>query len=59
LLGKNEGITQIRQNNYSYTNQYLSEPIVTTALFHPAYLLRQPMQKKATWFDLLKIKKLL
>ena len=59
LLGKNEGITQIRQNNYSYTNQYLSESIVTTALFHPAYLLRQPMQKKATWFDLLKIKKLL
>jgi DNA polymerase len=59
LLGQNEGITQIRRNNYSYTNQYLSEPIVTTALFHPAYLLRQPMQKKATWFDLLKIKKLL
>lgn len=59
LLGKNEGITQLRQNNYSYINQYLSEPIVTTALFHPAYLLRQPMQKKATWFDLLKIKKLL
>ena len=59
LLGKKEGITQIRQNNYSYTNQYLSKPIITTALFHPAYLLRQPMQKKATWFDLLKIKKLL
>jgi len=59
LLGKNEGITQIRTNNHSYLNQYLSEPIVTTALFHPAYLLRQPMQKKATWFDLLKIKKLL
>lgn len=59
LLGKNEGITRIRTNNYSYTNQYLSESIVTTALFHPAYLLRQPMQKKATWFDLLKIKKLL
>ncbi len=58
LLGKNEGITQIRQNNYYYINQYLSEPIVTTALFHPAYLLRQPIQKKATWFDLLKIKKL-
>ena len=59
LLGKNEGITQIRLNNYSYINQYLSKPVVTTALFHPAYLLRQPMQKKTTWFDLLKIKKML
>ncbi len=55
LLGKNEGISYIRRNNYSYTNQYLSEPIHTTAIFHPAYLLRQPMQKKTTWYDLLKI----
>lgn len=56
LLGKNQGITFIRQNDYLYTNQYLTDAINTTAIFHPAYLLRQPMQKKATWFDLLKIK---
>lgn len=59
LLGKNEGITFIRKNNYSYINQYLDEPITVTALFHPAYLLRQPMQKKSTWFDLLKLKDLM
>ncbi len=59
LLGKNEGITFIRKNNYSYINQYLDEQIVVTALFHPAYLLRQPMQKKATWYDLLKLKDLI
>lgn len=56
LLGKNQGITFIRQNDYPYTNQYLMDAITTTAIFHPAYLLRQPMQKKVTWFDLLKIK---
>ena len=56
LLGTNEGISHIRRHNYSYTNQYLTKPIHTTAIFHPAYLLRQPMQKKTTWFDLLKIK---
>lgn len=56
LLGKNQGITFIRQNDYPYTNQYLTNAITTTAIFHPAYLLRQPMQKKVTWFDLLKIK---
>ena len=56
LLGKYDGITNLRQNNYSYTNQYLAAPIHRTSLFHPAYLLRQPMQKKTTWYDLLKIK---
>ncbi len=56
LLGTSEGISHIRQQNYSYTNQYLKKPIYTTAIFHPAYLLRQPTQKKTTWFDLLKIK---
>lgn len=58
LLQTNEGMSYIRQNNYYYTNEYLKEPILTTALFHPAYLLRQPTQKKATWFDLLKIQNL-
>lgn len=55
LLGSHEGISKIRQNNYSYTNRYLKTPIHTTAIFHPAYLLRQPFQKKAAWFDLIKI----
>lgn len=55
LLGKNTGISKIRQEYYLYTNQYLSKPIQTTSIFHPAYLLRQSMQKKTTWYDLLKI----
>lgn len=55
LLGKNAGISKIRQEYYLYTNQYLIKPIQTTSIFHPAYLLRQPMQKKATWYDLIKI----
>lgn len=59
LLGKNAGISKIRQEYYSYTNRYLAKPIQTTAIFHPAYLLRQPMQKKTTWYDLLKIQEFL
>lgn len=55
LLGNHLKISKIRQEYYNYTNKYLSGPITTTALFHPAYLLRQPMQKKTTWYDLLKI----
>jgi DNA polymerase len=56
LLGKNAGISKIRQEYYLYNNQYLSQPIHTTSIFHPAYLLRQPIQKKTTWYDLIKIK---
>lgn len=55
LLGKHAGISRIRQEYYAYSNQYLTTSISTTAIFHPAYLLRQPIQKKTSWYDLLKI----
>lgn len=56
LLGKQFQISKIRQEYYDYSNKYLENSITTTALFHPAYLLRQPAQKRAMWYDLLKIK---
>lgn len=56
LLGKHAGITKIRQAYYTYSNKYLQNPIPLTAIFHPAYLLRQPLQKKTSWFDLIKLK---
>ena len=56
LLGKEFKISEVRQEIHQYQNEYLDKPIPTTAIFHPAYLLRQPMQKKTTWYDLLKIK---
>ncbi len=56
LLGKQLQISKIRQEYYQYTNKYLDKAITTTAVFHPAYLMRQPGQKKTMWYDLLKIK---
>ncbi|MDX1916399.1 MAG: uracil-DNA glycosylase [Rickettsiaceae bacterium] len=56
LLGGNFQISKIRSNYYKYINQYLEVEIDCTAIFHPAYLLRQPGQKKATWHDLMQIK---
>lgn len=56
LLGPSYQISKIRQEYYFYTNKYLNYNITTTAIFHPAYLLRQPMQKRSAWYDLLKIK---
>ena len=55
LLGKHLQISKIRQIYYQYNNCYLTNPIPTTAIFRPAYLLRQPSQKRASWHDLLKI----
>jgi uracil-DNA glycosylase family 4 len=59
LFGQEMQITKIRRQYYEYQNTYLEEPIITTAIFHPAYLLRQPLKKKETWFDVLTIKKFL
>ncbi len=59
LLGSQYQISKIRKEYFQYSNQYLDKPIQTRALFHPAYLLRQPMQKRDTWYDLLKIREFL
>ena len=57
LLNSTETISRLRTQFYKYKNNYLEEPIDTAVIFHPSYLLRQPLQKKTVWFDLLKIKR--
>lgn len=57
LLNSSETISRLRTNFYQYTNCYLSKPLPVAVIFHPSYLLRQPLQKKNMWFDLLKIKR--
>ena len=56
LLHSIDPITKLRQNFHSYKNRYLPEEIPVAVIFHPSYLLRQPKQKKTSWFDLLKIR---
>lgn len=57
LLNSTETISRLRNNFYKYSNKYLQNPIDAAVIFHPSYLLRQPLQKKMVWFDLLRIKK--
>lgn len=57
LLNSTETISRLRAKFYEYKNQYMDSEVFTAAIFHPSYLLRQPLQKKTVWFDLLKIKK--
>jgi uracil-DNA glycosylase len=57
LLGTTEGITRLRGRWFQYR---LGEgTIPAMPIFHPAYLLRQPAQKRETWRDLLKLREVL
>lgn len=53
LLNTEITISQLRGNFYEY------EGIKVMPTFHPAYLLRNPHDKKLVWADMKKIKKLL
>ena len=54
LLGQTLGITRLRGRWFTYETDGLSIPAMP--IFHPAYLLRQPAQKRETWRDMLAIR---
>jgi uracil-DNA glycosylase family 4 len=56
LLNSKEGITKLRGKWQEYSDSALPEPIPALAIYHPAFLLRSPGQKRAAWQDLLKLK---
>lgn len=56
LLQTTEGITRLRGRWFEYRAAGLPDPIPTLPIFHPAYLLRQPAQKRETWRDLIKLR---
>jgi DNA polymerase len=56
LLGTNDGITRLRGRWFDYKSPGLTAPVPALPIFHPAFLLRQPAQKRETWADLLKLK---
>ncbi|MBT3305671.1 MAG: uracil-DNA glycosylase [Alphaproteobacteria bacterium] len=51
LLAQTSGVGRLRGKWFPYSTPGLSCPIEATALFHPAYLLRSPGQKRDTWKD--------
>jgi DNA polymerase len=57
LLRRGEGITKLRGRWYEYESPGLGGPIPVLPLYHPAYLLRQPAQKRDAWRDLLALRK--
>jgi len=57
LLGVNESISRLRGKNYTYKTPYSDKQYPVAIIYHPSYLLRSPINKKATWQDLLEIRK--
>jgi DNA polymerase len=53
LLARSEGITKLRGRWFQYESAGLSRPIPALPTYHPAFLLRQPAQKREAWRDLL------
>jgi DNA polymerase len=55
LLLRNEGITRIHGKWFEYQTAGMPRPIPAMPIYHPAYLLRAPAQKRDAWRDLLQI----
>ncbi len=53
LLSRSEGILRLRGRWADYRHPRIAEPIPALPTLHPAYLLRQPAQKREAWRDLL------
>jgi len=56
LLAQTTGVGRLRGRWFQYETPGMARPIDATAMYHPAYLLRSPGQKRDTWRDLLAIK---
>jgi uracil-DNA glycosylase len=55
LLHRGEGISKSHGRWYDYQTPGLAAPIPAMPMFHPAFLLRAPAQKRAAWRDLLNL----
>ena len=55
ILSSKEGISVLRKKENYYIDRDLNLKIPVKTIFHPAYLLRNPIEKKTMWSDLLDI----
>ncbi len=56
IFQTSEGIMKLRGRWFDYHPAMLKAAVPTMAIFHPAYLLRSPAQKREAWRDLLAIR---
>lgn len=56
LLARTDSVTRLRGSFIDYSSPRLAAPIPAMPTFHPAYLLRTPLQKREVWRDMLLVK---
>jgi uracil-DNA glycosylase len=56
LLDRRDGIGKVHGRWFDYQTPSLAQPIPAFPIFHPAFLLRSPSQKRAAWRDLLALR---
>jgi uracil-DNA glycosylase family 4 len=56
LLQRGDGISKLHGRWFEYQSPRLESPIPAFPIFHPAFLLRSPAQKRAAWRDLLTLR---
>jgi len=56
LLEVGDGVTKLRGRRFAYRAAGAAAPTPAFVTFHPAYLLRQPLQKRLVWRDLLTVR---
>ncbi len=59
LLNRPDGITRLRGRRFEYESPGLAGPMPALATYHPAFLLRQPSQKREAWQDLLTLREMI
>ncbi len=52
-LQRQEPVNKLRSRRLSYSRDGLALPVNAIVMLHPAYLMRQPQQKRLAWADLL------
>lgn len=53
VLKREDGVMRLRGRRLAYNREGLPAPVNAMVMLHPAYLLRQPQQKRLAWVDLL------
>lgn len=53
LLQREDTVNKLRARKLQYKREGLATPVNAMVMLHPAYLLRQPQQKRLAWADLL------
>jgi len=53
VLKREDGVMKLRGRRLLYNREGSAAPVNALVMLHPAYLLRQPQQKRLAWVDLL------